>query len=136
MINLGIAGLGFIGKMHLANARANGRTKVVAVADLVPENISGSGSEAGNLTIEGDTSLEGVTTYREADDLLADPNVDAVILALPTYLHKEYVLKAIARGKHILVEKPLALSPEEGQEIVAALEGYDKCFLVGHCLRF
>ena len=137
MVKLGIAGLGFIGKVHLATARASDSAKVVAVADRVPENISGNGSGPGNISIDGgNTSLDGVTTYQEADELLASPDVDAVILALPTYLHKEYILKAIEQRKHILVEKPLALSPEEGREIVAALEGYDQVFLVGHCIRF
>ncbi len=136
MITIGIAGLGFIGKMHLANVRASNLAKVVAVADRVPENLSGKRSGEGNLSIEGDTSLDGVATYHEADELLAAPDVDAVILALPTYLHKEFILKAIAQRKHILVEKPVALSLDEGREIVAALQGYDRVFMVGHCIRF
>jgi predicted dehydrogenase len=136
MIKLGIAGLGFIGRVHLATARKSVLAKVVAVADRVPENISGGGSGSGNISVDGNTSLEGVATYQDADELLASPDVDAVILSLPTYLHKEFVLKAIKQRKHILVEKPLALSPEEGRDIVAALEGYDRVFLVGHCIRF
>jgi predicted dehydrogenase len=91
---------------------------------------------AGNIAMAGDVSLAGVARYANGDELLADRNVDAVIVGLPTYLHKEYVLKAIQARKHILCEKPMALTAEEGRAILAALQGYDKTFMVAHCIRF
>lgn len=136
MINLGIAGLGFIGKMHLGSIRTLGSANVVAVADCVPENLCGTSVQAGNLAVQGNVSLEGIARHDEAADLLADPSVDAVLIALPTYLHKTYILKAVEHRKHILVEKPLALNPAEGRDVLDALEGYDRVVMVAHCIRF
>ncbi len=136
MVNVGIMGLGFIGRMHLSTLRAGKRANVVAVADRVPENLAGKGGTEGNIALEGDVSLDGVALYDSADALLADEQVEAVLIALPTDLHKEYALKAIACGKHILCEKPLARNAAECAEIVAALEGYERCFMVAQCIRF
>jgi len=132
---VGIVGLGFIGKMHLGTLRRSGLATVVAVADRVPANLTGDGA-AGNINIEGDTGLDGVTLYDSGESLIRDADVDAVILALPTYLHKEFALMAIERGLHVLCEKPLALTSSEGREICDTLHGYKKAFMVGHCLRF
>jgi predicted dehydrogenase len=121
--------------MHLGVLRGMEGVEVVAVADRVASNLSGGGS-GGNLAVSGDLSLEGVRTYTDAEDLLADDGVDAVLLSLPTYLHKEMVLRAMERKKHILCEKPMTLTAAEGESLVAALQGYDKAFMVGHCIRF
>ncbi len=135
MVKVGIIGLGFIGKMHLGVVRKSGMAVVTAVADRVPANLTGNAT-AGNLAVEGDTNLEGVALYDDGDALLRDVNVDAVLIALPTYLHKPFVLKAMEAGKHILCEKPLALSGQEGREIAAAVDSYDKVFMVAQCIRF
>ena len=135
MVNVGIIGQGFIGKMHLAVLRKSELAKVVAVADQNPANLKNEAA-AGNIAIEGDISLEGVATYAEGDDLLKDPNVEAVLITLPTFLHKAYILKAIAAGKHVLCEKPLVLNTAEGQEILDAIKGTDRIFMSAQCIRF
>lgn len=136
MIKTGIIGLGFIGQMHLANLSKSGLAEVVAVADKNPANLSGEGGAVGNIAIENDINLEDVTKYDDGDKLLQDRNVEAVFIAVPTYLHKEYILKAFEARKHILCEKPMTLNTEEGQDVLAALKGYDKVFMVAHCIRF
>ena len=132
---VGLIGLGFIGRMHLATLRRGGLAELTAVADKEPENLAGRGA-AGNLEVSGDTSLDGVATYATGEALLAEADVDAVILAVPTYLHKDLAIAAIKAGKHALCEKPLALSGEEGRAICEATKGSDRAFMVGHCLRF
>jgi predicted dehydrogenase len=62
--------------------------------------------------------------------------VDAVTIAAPTHLHHEIALACIARNIHILVEKPIASSVQEGQEIVAAAERAGVTLMVGHVERF
>ncbi|OQB40631.1 MAG: 1,5-anhydro-D-fructose reductase [Candidatus Hydrogenedentes bacterium ADurb.Bin179] len=135
MIKIGIIGQGFIGKMHLATLRQSKLATVTAVADREPSNLEGK-VVAGNIDVSGDISLEGVARYEEGDALLRDPNVEAVLIALPTYMHKEYILKAAEKGKHILCEKPLTLTSAEGREVLEALNGYDRVFMSAQCIRF
>ncbi|HIJ65261.1 MAG TPA: Gfo/Idh/MocA family oxidoreductase [Candidatus Hydrogenedentes bacterium] len=136
MVKVGIIGFGFIGRMHLATLRAGGLAEVVAVADGDASRLARSGAGDGNIAIEGDTSLVDVETFEDPNKLLDSENVEAVILGVPTYLHKSYILKSIEAGKHILCEKPMVLDANEGCEVIAALEGYDRVFMVAHCIRF
>ncbi len=135
MVKIGLIGQGFIGKMHLAALRQSSLAVVTAAADRESSNLEGKATQ-GNLAVAGDISLEGVARYDDGDALLRDPNVEAVLIALPTHLHKEYILKAVAAGKHILCEKPLTLTSAEGREVLDALQGYDRVFMSAQCIRF
>ncbi len=136
MHKVGIIGLGFIGKMHLGSLRRTGMAEIVAVADKNPANLGQGSVQEGNIALSGDLSLDGVKTYSDGDELLADPEVEIALVALPTNLHKEYALKAIKAGKHVMCEKPFVRQSDEGREILKALEGYDKNFMVLQCIRF
>ncbi|MBI5471424.1 MAG: Gfo/Idh/MocA family oxidoreductase [Ignavibacteriae bacterium] len=74
--------------------------------------------------------------YGAYDDLLADPEIDAVYIPLPQHLHCEYTLKAARAGKHVLVEKPAAVSSRELELMKAACEASNVLFMEGFMYRF
>ncbi len=69
-------------------------------------------------------------------DALLEMGVDAVTIAAPTHLHREIALICIARGIHVMVEKPIASSVQEGREIIAAARRAGVTLMVGHVERF
>ena len=81
------------------------------------------------------TEMTGCSTFATLDELFA-AGVDAVTIAAPTHLHHEIALICIARGIHVLVEKPIASTVEEGREIVAAAQRAGVALMVGHVERF
>jgi xylose dehydrogenase (NAD/NADP) len=80
------------------------------------------------------------TAYGSYDELLADPAIDAVYVPLPNFLHREWVLAAVAAGKHVLCEKPLAITAGEAQEMVDAANAAGvvlaEAFMYGHHPRY
>jgi len=76
--------------------------------------------------------LHGVKAYATVAELLADPELDAVYVATPTALHAPHVLAAVAAGKHVLVEKPMAVTLAEGHAMVNAAQKAGVVLLVGH----
>lgn len=77
-----------------------------------------------------------VKTYTSYDDLLDDPDIDAVYIPLPNSLHKEWTIKAANKGKHVLCEKPVALNTQETVEMVEACEKNNVNFMEGFMYRF
>jgi hypothetical protein len=84
-----------------------------------------------------DRALEliGCQTFATLDELLL-AGIDAVTIAAPTHLHHEIALACIARGVHVLVEKPIASTVQEGRDIVAAARRAGVTLMVGHVERF
>lgn len=75
-------------------------------------------------------------SYAQYDDMLADRNVDAVLLAVADAFHVPLALRALAAGKHVLVEKPLGLSVEECEQLRTAVQASGCVLQVGHNRRF
>lgn len=105
-IQLGIIGYGGMGKWHAENAPRAG-VRIAAVCDV-------------DAARQQEARQKGYATYPTAAQLLADPNVNTVILTVPNYLHKEMCLLAAAAGKNVITEKPAALSVAELDEMEAA----------------
>jgi xylose dehydrogenase (NAD/NADP) len=80
------------------------------------------------------------TAYGSYGELLADPAIDAVYIPLPNFLHHEWVLAAAAAGKHVLCEKPLAVTADQAREMVDAADAAGvvlaEAFMYGHHPRY
>ena len=124
MLKVGILGAGTMGSMH-ANCYAQlPDVEVVAIAD-----------KRTDLARKVAEPL-GAQVYEEADELIEKADVDIVDVCLPTPMHKEFVVKAARAGKHVFCEKPLALTIEDGEEMINECEKAGVKFMVGHVLRY
>ena len=122
--NVGIIGFGKMGKLHLRVSRYMRDAKVVAVADP-------SGRALSAAAKEGIQAL-----YEDYDELLRRGDIDAVIITLPNFLHLQSVLAAVAAGKHVLVEKPLAMTSADCERIDDAAKRQGIKLMVSHNYRF
>jgi len=103
--------------------------EVVAIASRTPER----------ARLEAD-ALGIPRSYGSYDDLLADPEIDAVYVSLPNFLHREWVLSAVASGKHVLCEKPMAITASDAREMVDAARSagvqFAEAFMYEHHPRY
>lgn len=103
-----IGSTGYIGKVHISAISQLDNCRLVGVYARTPEPLR---QQAAAL---------GVKPYAALADVLADTEVDAIIIATPHPSHLEMTLNAAAAGKHILVEKPMAVTPSEADTMIAA----------------
>ena len=118
MINLVIMGAGLIGYRHVAEVSAHANCHLVGI-------------------IEPDTSRhcdDGNAYFTSLDEI--DTPVDGVIIATPTHLHFEHAKQAIARGWHMLIEKPVTATPDEAEALVPLVNEAGLFCLVGHHRRY
>ncbi len=138
-IKIGIIGIGFMGSTHFHIHQANPKAEVVAIADVNERKRSGDWSSIiGNIGgfNNDNVDLEGVKTYNNGMDLIADPNIDMVDICVPTFLHNKFAIAALEAGKHVHLEKPIARTLTEAKEIVSVAEKAKTLFSVGLCIRF
>jgi len=111
-VNVGIVGYGWAATAHLAAINATRQGRVVAVCSSRP-------LDAAELSAKHGCPIR---VYQRLDDMLADPGIDVVdITGLPS-LHREQAVAAAKAKKHVILEKPMANSPEEVSDILAAAE--------------
>jgi predicted dehydrogenase len=137
-VNIGICGLGFMGMIHyLAAQRAQG-LRVTALCSRDSKKLAGDWTSIqGNFGPRGtQMDLSGVQLHREFDALLADPTVDLVDLCVPNDAHGPMAIQALEAGKHVLVEKPIALQTAQADQMVAAAKSAGRYLMVGHVLPF
>lgn len=138
MLNIGLVGIGFMGWIHYLAYRQVRGTKLAAICTRDAKKLAGDWRGIqGNFGPPGEqVDLKGVAKYEQLADLLADPKIDAVDLCLPPHLHRVATLAALQAGKHVLVEKPMALTASECDQMVKAAAKAKKQVLVGHVLPF
>jgi predicted dehydrogenase len=123
-VKVGVIGLGVIGREHVNSYRRLDGVEVVG------------GYDAAAKTAEAACREAGINIFGSAEELVAHPEVSAVSVCTPEGLHVEPTMLAIEGGKHVLVEKPLASSHEDGLLLVKAAGSTDRLVMVGQTLRF
>lgn len=118
MQKIGIIGLGVMGKNHYRVLQNIDGVEIAGLCDPVAE----------------DTFAH--TLHRDVDTFIDSVAMDAVIIAVPTFLHKDVALKCIAKGLNLFIEKPVASTLEEGQAILDAAKAKGVKVAVGYIERF
>lgn len=138
MIRIGIVGIGFMGRIHFLAAQKLKDARVAAICSRDAKKLTGDWSATrGNFgPPPGQVNLDGVKRYGWLDQMLADPDIDLVDICNPTVQHEATAIAALNAGKHVLVEKAIALSPESADRMLAAAHKAGKLLMVAHVLPF
>ncbi len=122
---VGVVGFGYWGPNLVRNFTSFPGTRVVAVADRDPRRL-----EAAR------TQLPWVEVHADAEALFADPAIEAVAIATPLFTHHPLAKAALQAGKHVLVEKPLAASAAECQELIELARARSRVLMVDHTFLY
>lgn len=123
-LRVGLIGCGFMGNMHASVYRLLANAELVGVVDSKPDKAAKMAEETG------------AESFGSLGALLEGADPDVIDVCLPTYLHKEFTVTAAKAGKHVMCEKPMALSLNDADEMIAACEQAGVYFMIGHCIRF
>ena len=124
-VRWGVIGLGWFGEVHADNLAQMPDIDLTALCTRRPERLN---EISDRLGIE--------KRYTDYKELLADPDVDAVSITTHIVDHKDIAIDALRSGKHVLLEKPMAPTPADCEQIAAAAANADGYFMVGHICRF
>ncbi|RLE82124.1 MAG: gfo/Idh/MocA family oxidoreductase [Thermoprotei archaeon] len=124
-VKIGVIGCGSIGKIHIANLKKIESAEVVAACDIDEEELKRVREEFGVERL-----------YKDYRDLLAEEDIDGVIVATPNRWHSIMTIEALRSGKHVLCEKPPAITAKEVQEMYNASKKYGRGLLIGLGFRF
>jgi predicted dehydrogenase len=122
MVRVGVIGVGYLGRFHALIYSRMADVKLVGVVDADPQRAAEVAAEAGCVAFADTTAL-------------ADA-VDAVSVVVPTTAHLEVAAPVLRRGIHMLMEKPIAATVEEGAELVRLAEAAGAILQIGHLERF
>ncbi len=138
MVRIGIVGVGFMGMIHYLAAQKLKNGKVVAICSRDEKKLAGDWTSIqGNFGPRGEQmDLSAIKKYRDLRDMLADPEIDLIDVCNPTHLHAETAIKALQAGKHVLVEKAIALTPREADAMLDAARKANRLLMVAHVLPF
>ena len=125
ILNVGVISCSGMAQSHMLAVQAHEQARLVAICDVDEEKLREAGEKLG---VDA--------RYTDYRDLLRHPELDAVIIVTPDQLHREMVEAALAANKHVLCEKPLALTREDLCAIVEAGKRSDRKLMVGQICRF
>jgi predicted dehydrogenase len=139
MVKIGMVGLGFMAATHLKAYREVEGAEIVALCNPSGNRLDGDFSQVGGNVGDHEPirlkagSFKAFTSYKE---MLLDPEVDAIDICSPTFVHRELAVLALNAGKHVLCEKPLARFARDARQIMTAAEKSKGILMPAMCLRF
>ncbi|QMU27461.1 Gfo/Idh/MocA family protein [Adhaeribacter radiodurans] len=125
MVNVGIIGYGYWGPNLVRNFFAAKDCCVKSVADARPERLQ-----------QLEKVFPSIKGVRNAEEIIYDPNIDAVIIATPVFTHFKLAKKALDEGKHVLLEKPMTSSIEEAEILINLAEQKNVLLMVDHTFLY
>ena len=123
MIRVGLLGTGRIGKLHAENIASHRESKLTAVADIDDESANNLAAQFGAIV-------------KSTDEVIADPNIDAILIATSTDTHSDFIEKASSAGKAILCEKPVDLNLTRAKKCLDEVGAAKNSIMVGFNRRF
>ena len=123
-VKIGLVGTGEIGQVHAQAHAATEGTELCLAALVQPE------------AEQRFSEQYAARLYPSFDALLEDATVDAVDICLPNDLHRQFAVRALQAGKHVLCEKPIALTLDDADAMLDAARRADRFLMIGHVLRF
>jgi UDP-N-acetylglucosamine 3-dehydrogenase len=124
-LKVGVIGCGSIAKhRHLPEYARNEQVEIVAVCDIVEDRVNEFGE------------LYKAKAYTNYEEILANPDIDAISVCTPNYLHAPISIAALNAGKHVLCEKPMATSRVEAEQMIEAAAKNNKKLMIAHNQRF
>lgn len=125
-MRVALIGCGMVSKNHIEGIKATAGVELGVAVDLDPDRARETAGLAG----------EGARWSTQLDEVLADSSIDVAAILLPHHVHAQFALRALAAGKHVLVEKPMALTLADCAEMIQAADANRRVLAVGHVLRF
>jgi predicted dehydrogenase len=138
MVHIGIAGIGFMGMIHYLAAHKVKGARVTAIASRDPKKLQGDWRGIqGNFGPAGkQMDLGRIRCYADFADMIADPDIDLIDICTPTHLHEPMAVAALGAGKHVLVEKAIALDIWSADAMLQAARRAGRLLMVAHVLPF
>ena len=137
VLRIGIVGFGFMGRQHLNCYRALPRCSGGRDLRQRQSTLKSSEKIRGQYrAIDASLDLGDVALYTDFEKMLAEQKLDAVSITLPTFMHRDFTVKALEAGLHVLCEKPMAMNVEQCEDMIAAAKTNKKILQIGHCIRF
>ncbi|MFD0681709.1 MULTISPECIES: Gfo/Idh/MocA family protein [unclassified Paenibacillus] len=125
IIQIGVIGAGNIANVHMNEFKKVPGAAIAAVTDVYVSLAESRAKEHGIPKI-----------HASYEELLQDPNLDAVIIAVPNEMHAPIAISALEAGKHVLLEKPMAINAASAKQIIRAHRASDKILMIAHQMRW
>ena len=137
MIKVGIIGMGGMGWYHAARYFQIPEAQLAAIADVRPERLDSKNAVVINIANKAPVpDLSRIERFSSADSLIHEADVDVIDICLPSYLHSTFAIQALQAGRHVLCEKPMALTVEDAGAMIAASHAAGRKLMIAQVIRF